>query len=69
MDKVKESELFAYLCRHRPLKEWLEHQLKRQVDVLMVNPDRDVILKAQAACAFIKTVLDKLEAAEAAAKR
>lgn len=69
MTREQETQLFDYLCRHRPLKEWVEAQLAKQVEILLVNPDRDTILKAQGAAGFVKLFQDKLTAAESAAKR
>lgn len=69
MTREKEAILFDYLCRHKPLREWLEDQLQRQVEILLVNPDHASVVKAQGASGFIKGFLDRLAAAESAAKR
>lgn len=69
MTRDKEAQLFDYLCRHKPLREWLEGQLKRHVSVLMVNADHAALMKAQGACAFINAFLDRINAAEESAKR
>lgn len=68
MDRVKEAELFDYLARHRPLKEWLDKALAEQMAILLVNPDHGVIRKAQGAAEFITRMQDKLSASEKAAK-
>jgi hypothetical protein len=65
----QETQLFDHLFRHRPLREWLDQQLAEQVKVLLVNPDMDTIRKAQGAAAFIKSMQDRLAAAESAVKR
>lgn len=69
MDRLTEADLFTRLAGERRLKEWLQSQLDAQVKVLMVNPDVEVLRKAQGASAFITQVMDKLTAAEKAAKR
>lgn len=69
MNRENEARLFADLCRSRPLKEWLEAQLAEQVKILLVNPDNDLLRKAQGAAQFIKSFQDRLTAAESAAKR
>lgn len=69
MDRAKEAELFDYLARHRPLKEWLEKQLAEQMAILLINPDHSVIRKSQGAAEFITRMQDRLSAAEKAAKR
>ena len=69
MTREKEAILFDYLARHKPLREWLEGQFQRQIEILLVNPDHAAIVKAQGASGFIKTMLDRLDAAESAAKR
>lgn len=69
MDKTRESQLFDHLFRQRPLRDWLEEQLQRQVDILLANPQHEAILKAQGAAAFIKAFQDRLAAAEAAHTR
>lgn len=67
--REQEAKLFDYLCRHAPLREWLDQQLAEQIKVLLVNPDIDTIRKAQGAAAFVKSMQDRLSAAESAAKR
>jgi hypothetical protein len=69
MDRKIESELFDRLFRERRLTEWLREQLDAQVKVLMVNPDVEQLRKAQGAAQVITAFLDKLTAAESAAKR
>lgn len=69
MDRKQEAELFDYLFRHRRFREWLDAQLTRQVEVLLVNPSHEAILKAQGAASFIKTMQDSLSAAENAARK
>lgn len=69
MTRDQETQLFDYLCRHRPLKEWLAEQMTKQIEILTVNPDHGAIQKAQGAAGFIKLLTDKLAAAESAAKR
>lgn len=69
MTRENEARLFADLCRSRPLKEWLDAQLAEQVKILLVNPDFDNLRKAQGAAQFIKSIMDKLTAAESAAQR
>lgn len=69
MDRKIESELFDRLFRERRLQEWLREQLDAQMKVLVVNPDMEQIRKAQGSAQFITAMLDKLSAAESAAKR
>lgn len=69
MTRDQEAQLFDYLCRHRPLKEWLEAQMTTQINVLLVNQDHGQLQKAQGAAAFIKLFTDRLTAAETAAKK
>jgi hypothetical protein len=68
MTREKEAILMDYLCRHKPLMEWLADQMAEQVKILVVNPSHEHILKAQGAAGFIKLMQDKLTAAESAAK-
>lgn len=65
---TRNSDMFAQLCRNRPLKEWLAEQLAEQDKILRVNPDNDTLRKAQGRAQFIMSFLDKLAAAEQAAK-
>lgn len=69
MDKARESQLFDHLFRQRPLRDWLDEQLQRQVDILLANPQHEAILKAQGAASFIRAFQDRLTAAESAHKR
>ena len=69
MTREQEQQLFDHLCRHRPLRKWLEAQMAEQVRILLVNPDNDMLRKAQGAAQFIKSFQDRLAAAESAAKR
>lgn len=69
LDRKQEAELFDYLCRNRKLQEWLEGQLAKQVEILLVNPNHEAILKAQGAASFIKTFQDGLQAAINQAKK
>lgn len=69
MTRDQELALFESLCRSRPLKEWLDAQLAEQLKILLVNPDFDNLRKAQGAAQFIKSIMDKLTAAESAAQR
>lgn len=69
MTREKEASLFEQLWRNRQLREWLETQLQRQVEILLVNPDHASLIKAQGASGFIKGFLDRMDAAESAAKR
>jgi len=69
MTREQEAAMLEHLCRFRPLREWLEAQLAEQVKILLVNPEHDVIRKAQGAAGFIKLMQDKLTAAESAANR
>lgn len=69
MDRNKETELFDHLCRTPRLKEWLADQLASQYKILVVNPDVEQLRKAQGQAQFIQHMLDKLTAAESAAKR
>lgn len=69
LDRKQESDLFDYLARHRPLKDWLESQVAEQVRILKVNPNLDQLLKAQGQVQCLQLMLDKLVAAESAARR
>lgn len=68
MDAVKTNELFDYLCRHRPLKEWLQGQLASQTETLVASNDIERIRQAQGQARFIKSMIEKLDAAEKSAK-
>jgi phosphoribosylpyrophosphate synthetase len=69
MTRDKEAQLFDYLCRHKPFKEWLAVQMARQVEILLVNPDHGALQRAQGAAGFIKLMTEKLTAAESVANR
>lgn len=69
MTREQEQQLFDHLCRHRPLQEWLQAKLDEQIKILLVNPDNDLLRKAQGAAQFIKSFQDQLAASESAAKR
>lgn len=69
MNREQETAVLEHLCRFRPLREWLDAQLAEQVKILLVNPDHDVIRKAQGAAGFIKSFQDKLAAMESVSKR
>lgn len=66
MDRAKEAELFDHLARYPRVKEWLQGQMASAVEILLVNPDIDVLRKAQGRAAFIQLMLDKLVSAESA---
>lgn len=69
MAKTSETQMFDHLFRHRPLRDWLDEQLQRQVDVLVANPNHEALLKAQGAAGFIKSMQDRLAAAEKASRQ
>ena len=69
MERRYEAELFDYLCRQRKLREWLEEQLDTQLKILVVNPDVEQLRLAQGRAQMLQTILDRLTAAETAAKR
>ncbi len=69
MDKARESQLFDGLFRQRPLREWLDEQLQRQIDILVANPNHEALLKAQGAAGFIKSMQDRINAAEKSAHK
>lgn len=69
MDRAKETELWDHLCRTPRLKEWLQEQFDEQTAILVVNPDVEQLRKAQGRAQFAKAMIDKLAAAEAAAKK
>lgn len=69
MTREKEIILFDWLFRHRPLREWLQDQLGKQIEILMSSKEHDVLMKAQGAAWFIKDMLGRLDAAESAANK
>jgi hypothetical protein len=69
MTKEQEAKLFDHLMRVPQFKQWVLGQMDRQVEILKVNVDHAVILKTQGACSMLKLILDRLDAAESAAKR
>lgn len=69
MDRAVETKMWGDLWRHRPLKEYLEEQLQAQYEILAVNPDVEKLRMAQGRAQFIKQMLDRLTAAESAAKK
>lgn len=66
---AQEGQLFDYLCRHRPLREWLEDQRQTQVKTLVTAVDIELVRRAQGQVQFLDRMLDKLDAAESAAKQ
>lgn len=69
MDRAKETELWDHLARTPRLREWLQEQFDEQTAILVVNPDVEQLRKAQGRAQFAKAMIDKLAAAEAAAKK
>jgi hypothetical protein len=69
MDRAQEAALFARLISERRLKEWLADQLAGQVKILLVNQDVEALRKAQGSAQFIQAFLDRLTAAETAARQ
>ncbi len=69
MERTKEVELFDHLCRMPRLKEWLVEQLAAQYKILVVNPDVEMLRRAQGHAQCLQAMLDKLATAESAAKR
>ena len=69
LTREQETAMLEHLCRFRPLRDWLDAQLAEQVKILMVNPEHEMIRKAQGAAGFIKSFQDKLAAVESASKR
>lgn len=69
MDALREAELFDTLCRNARVREWLLDQMARQVKILVVNPDVEALHRAQGRAQFIQQMLDRLIAAEFAARR
>jgi len=68
MDQAKTKELFDWLCRHRPLKEWLQSQLDQQMKTLVASNDIEMLRQAQGQARFINSMIEKLDAAEKLAK-
>lgn len=69
MTPEKEAQLFDYLCRHRPLKEWLEDQRKPLIATLVSAVDIEQIRRAQGQMQLIDRIVTRLDAAESAAKQ
>lgn len=69
MTRDKEAVLFDWLVRHKPLREWLNDQLTKQVEILMSSREHDVLMKTQGVAWFIKDMLSRLDAAESAASK
>lgn len=69
MERTKEVELFEWLSRNSRVKEWLADQMADQVKILVVNPDVEALHRAQGRAQFIQQMLDRLIAAEFAARR
>lgn len=69
MTPDQERQLFDYLCRHRPLREWLLAQQGPLVKTLVSAADIEHIRRAQGQMQFIEKLLDRLAAAESAAKQ
>lgn len=61
--------MWDFICRTPRLKEWLLEQFDEQTAILVVNPDMEQLRKAQGRAQFIKLMMEKLNAAEAAAKK
>lgn len=68
MNRSVESQLFDWLTRHRPLKEWLQAQLDSQINTLVASNDIELLRKAQGQAQFIRMMIEKLDAAEKLAK-
>ena len=69
MTPQETAVLFDYLCRHKPLAQWLREQREAQVTVLVSNNDINMVKQAQGQARFIDSMLNKLDAAEQAAKK
>jgi hypothetical protein len=61
-DRTKQVQLFARLARDYPaLKDWLEEQLREQVEVLVANPHEHVLRQAQGNAQRLRMMLKLLE--------
>lgn len=69
MTREHEAQLWGALCRTPRLKEWFQEQYDEQTAILVVNPDVEQLRKAQGRAQLLKHLMDKLTAAEAAAKK
>lgn len=69
MTPEKETQLFDYICRHRPFREWLEDQRKPLIATLSSAIDIEQIRRAQGQMQFIDRIVARLDAAESAAKQ
>ena len=68
MTREDELALFDYLSRSK-LREWLEHKLKSEVEVLIQVPDVEQLRKAQGRAGLLQQMVKLLETAPGAVKR
>lgn len=70
MDRQLQTSLFASLARDNPrLKEWLEHELQRQQEILAVAAEDYQLRQAQGHAQALIKMLKLLEECPSAARR
>ena len=69
MDPKNELALFDQLSGNNRLREWLSHKLETEFSVLSVNTDIDQLRRAQGRVQLLKSMVDLLDRAPAAARQ
>lgn len=61
MDKSAEAELFVFLSGHPRVREWLTVQLDKELKVLVVNNDVEMLRKAQGKAQLLQYMIDLID--------
>lgn len=69
MDLKNELALFDQLSGNSRLRAWLTHKLEIEYTVLSVNPDIDQLRRAQGRAQLLKSMVDLMDKAPAAARQ
>jgi hypothetical protein len=69
MDLKNELALFDQLSGNTRFKDWLNDKLAHEVSVLVQMADNDQLRRSQGRAQLLKSMLDLLEKAPAAARR
>ena len=68
MDLKNELALFDQLSGNNRLRDWLDHKLEIEFSVLSVNSDIDQLRRAQGRVQLLKSMIDLMDKAPAAAR-
>lgn len=67
--KTDELQLFAFLANKPQMREWLKARHDKELEVLVNNPDIEVLRKAQGKAQLLQEMMNLMDKAPAALKR